>query len=97
MEATRYQVQQLKVDGSPLETRYADVYVVVRDGEDGPGPSDWEAQAHGVDHRHIPAGRHHVELRIPGGSVLTGQAIVRFSDGTRHLFRGDGELHGLEG
>lgn len=94
MQATRYLVQRMKVDGIVIETRYADLYVVVREGEDAPATTDWEAQAHGVETRTISAGRHHVEFGIADGTVMSGEAIVRFTDGTRHLFRGDSELAG---
>jgi hypothetical protein len=33
---------------------------------------------------------------IADGSHYIGEAIVRFSDGARHLFRGDGELSGFD-
>ncbi|HUW04196.1 MAG TPA: hypothetical protein VMW08_17720 [Acidimicrobiales bacterium] len=97
MQATRFLVQRLKVDGIVVETTYADLYVVVRDDADGPAPTDWEAQAHGIETRNISAGRHHLECSVPDGSVLSGEAVVRFSDGTRHLFRGDSDLLGFAG
>ena len=39
----------------------------------------------------------HLECSVPDGSVLSGEAVVRFTDGTRHLFRGDSELIGYTG
>jgi hypothetical protein len=97
MQATRFLVQRLKVDGIVVETTYADLYVVVRGDAEVPAPTDWEAQAHGIETRNISAGRHHLECSVADGSVLSGEAVVRFSDGTRHLFRGNGELIGYTG
>lgn len=74
---------------------YADVFVVVREGETGPGPNDWEVTLQTVDDRHLPPGEHDLRLQAMDGSSLSGRALLRFSDGTRHLFRGDGELTGF--
>lgn len=95
MQATRFAVERLSVDGVPVEASYADLYVVVREGESGPGPSDWEAQLHSAEPRTIPSGRHTLGFDIADGTHLHGEAIVRFSDGTRSLFRGNGVLHGF--
>ena len=74
---------------------YADVFVVVREGEAGPGPNDWEVTLQTVDDHHLQPGEHDLRLEALDGSALTGRALLRFSDGTRHLFRGDGHLAGF--
>jgi hypothetical protein len=74
---------------------YADVFVVVREGEPGPGPNDWEVTLQTVDDHHLPPGEHDLRLEAMDGSSLSGRALLRFSDGTRHLFRGDGNLAGF--
>jgi hypothetical protein len=74
---------------------YADVFVVVREGEAGPGPNDWEVTLQTVDDHHLPPGEHDLRLDAMDGSALSGRALLRFSDGIRHLFRGDGELTGF--
>lgn len=73
---------------------YADVFVVVRDGESGPGPNDWEVTLQTSADHHLVPGEHDLRIEAMDGSVLTGRALLRFSDGTRHLFRGDGRLSG---
>jgi hypothetical protein len=73
---------------------YADVFVVVREGESGPGPNDWEVTLQTSGDHHLTPGEHDLRLEAMDGSVLTGRALLRFSDGTRHLFRGDGRLTG---
>ncbi len=73
---------------------YADVFVVVREGETGPGPNDWEVTLQTSGDRHLPPGEHDLRIEAMDGSVLSGRALLRFSDGTRHLFRGDGRLTG---
>jgi hypothetical protein len=75
---------------------YADVFVVVRDGEDRPGPNDWEVTLQTSDDHHLDPGEHILRIEAMDGSVLSGRALLRFSDGTRHLFRGDGRLRGYE-
>jgi hypothetical protein len=76
---------------------YADIFVVVRDGESGPGPNDWEVTLQTSGDRWLRAGEHDLRLEVMDGSVLSGRALLRFSDGTRHLFRGDGRLTGFVG
>ena len=74
---------------------YADVFVVVREGEPGPGPNDWEVTLQTTGEHRLPAGEHDLRLEALDGSSLSGRALLRFSDGTRHLFRGDGRLTGF--
>ncbi len=96
MESYRIIANHVDVDGLPVDARYADVFVVVREGNDGPGPNDWEAQIHTDDTLAIAMARHDLAFNVADGSVLRGAAIVRFSDGHRHLFRGDDDLDGFE-
>jgi hypothetical protein len=44
---------------------------------------------------HLEPGRHVLHLHSADGFVLTGDAALRYSDGRRHLFRGDGMLDGV--
>jgi hypothetical protein len=83
---------QTELDAEALA--YADVFVVVREGESGPGPNDWEVTLQTSGDHHLTPGEHDLRLEAMDGSVLTGRALLRFSDGTRHLFRGDGRLTG---
>ena len=88
-------LSHVDLDGLPVDFDYGDVFVVVREGEDSPGPTDWEAQVRTPGYRHVAPGRHDLALTMPDGSCIRGPAIVRFSDGHRHLFRGDGEPLGF--
>jgi hypothetical protein len=74
---------------------YADVFVVVREGESAPGPNDWEVTLQTSSEHRLPAGEHDLRIEAMDGSRLSGRALLRFSDGTRHLFRGDGHLTGF--
>ena len=96
MESYRIIADHVDVDGMPVGSTYTDVFVVVREGEETPGPTDWEAQIRTPDRVPISRGRHDLAFRIPDGTVLRGRAFVRFSDGRRHLFRGDGDLDGFQ-
>jgi hypothetical protein len=84
-----------RVRFDPDAITYADVFVVVREGETGPGPNDWEVTLQTCLERHLDPGEHELLIDATDGSHLAGRALLRFSDGTRHLFRGDGELSGF--
>jgi hypothetical protein len=96
MESTRLLVARVRVDGDLVALGYADVFVVVREGESGPGPNDWEVTVRTpAAHRLVP-GAHVLELEPYDGSPLSGRALLRYSDGRQHLFRGDGDLVGYD-
>lgn len=96
MQSYRILIAHADIDGVPVEFDYADVFVVVRDGAAGPGPNDWEAQLRTDRFQRITMARHELALTAPDGSCMRGAAVVRFSDGHRHLFRGDDHLDGFE-
>jgi len=87
--------QRVCVD--PDAIAYADLFVVVREGETAPGPNDWEVTLQTSADHHLDPGEHDLRLEVVDGSVLRGRALLRFSDGIRHLFRGDGMLSGFDG
>ena len=87
----------MTVGGEDLPVSYADVFVVVREGESGPGPDDWEVTVRTPSAHPLEPGVHVLELDALDGSRLSGRALLRFSDGRRHLFRGDGDLVGYRG
>ena len=87
-------VARLRVDGAMVALGYADVFVVVREGESGPGPNDWEVTVRTPSAHRLEPGRHVLELDALDGSRFSGRALLRFSDGRQHLFRGDGDLLG---
>lgn len=96
VETYRIVLTHVDIDGVPVTFDYADVYVVVRDGDDAPGPTDWEAQLRTDQFERVRLARHELALTAADGTCLRGAAIVRFSDGHRHLFRGDDDLDGFE-
>ena len=83
-----------EVTFDPDAITYADLFVVVREGETGPGPNDWEVTLQTCGEHHLQPGEHVLRIDAADGSQLQGRALLRFSDGTRHLFRGDGHLTG---
>lgn len=95
METHRILVAEVDIDGSDVDFHYGDVFVVLRDGAEEPAPTDWEATVRTHQRHHVTPDRHHLTFAIPDGTVLRGTAIVRFTDGHRHLFRGDGPLDGF--
>lgn len=94
MRSWRVTMRQLSIDDVDVDASYADLFLVVREGEDGPGPTDWEATVRTDARQHLRPGRY--ELRaVTGDDVeVRGPALLRFSDGHQHLFRGDGPLAG---
>ncbi|WP_436795074.1 hypothetical protein [Actinospongicola halichondriae] len=95
MESYRIIASHADLDGVPVDFSYADVFVVLRDGASDPAPTDWEAQIHTDRGVPVAQARHELAFEIADGTCLRGPAILRFSDGHRHLFRGDGELDGF--
>ena len=95
MESYRIIASHADIDGAPIEFSYADVFVVLRGGAPFPAATDWEAQIHTEGTVSIAQSRHDLAFEIADGTCLRGPAIVRFSDGHRHLFRGDGDLDGF--
>ncbi len=87
---------RLAVNGQEIEARYADVFVVVRDDEVTPGPNDWEVTVQAMDGVDLEPGEHLLHLESLDGTTLSGRALLRFSDGNRLLFRGDGYLAGYD-
>ena len=62
----------------------------------GPGPNDWEVTLRTCDPHRLEPGEHDLQLEAADGSHLSGRALLRYSDGSRHLFRGDGHLTGYD-
>lgn len=96
MESYRILIAHVDIDGVPVEFDYGDVFVVLREGATVPGPTDWEAQLRTDQYHRLAMARHELALTAPDGTCMRGAAIVRFSDGHRHLFRGDDDLDGFE-
>ena len=84
----------MSIDDVAVDAGYADIFVVLREGDAVPGPTDWEATLRTDLRQHLPPGRHELRARVEDGLEVHGAAVLRFSDGHRHLFRGDGELDG---
>jgi hypothetical protein len=87
---------RLAVNGQEIETRYADVFVVVRDDQLTPGPNDWEVTVQATVGVDLEPGEHLLQLESLDGTTLSGRALLRFNDGKRLLFRGDGHLAGYD-
>lgn len=94
MRSWRVLLRDVAVDGVAVEAIYADVFVVVRDEETAPGPHDWEATLRSSSREHLPPGRYELLAHTADGHEVMGWAILRFSDGHQHHFRGDGDLAG---
>ena len=94
MRSWRVLVEELAVDDVAVPTSYADVFLVVRDGALEPGPNDWEATVRTPDRTRLRPGRYALRATTTEGHEVAGAALLRFSDGHQHLFRGDGPLAG---
>ena len=96
MRSWRLLASALAINEVEVDVAYADLFVVLREGDERPGPNDWEATVTTSERQHIPPGTYELRVDTPDGLVLSGHAILRFTDGHRHLFRGDGELGGVD-
>jgi hypothetical protein len=90
----RVLLRDLAVDGVGVEAAYADVFLVVREPDEVPGPNDWELTIRTKERVHLRPGRHGLLAHTADGHEVQGWAVMRFSDGNQHLFRGDGDLAG---
>jgi hypothetical protein len=96
MRSCRLPIERCEVAAEPLDLGWAQLFLVVRQGDTGPGPNDWEATITTPDGARVPPGSHVLRLELADGTVVSGRALLRFSDGRRHLFRGDGALAGAD-
>lgn len=96
MRSWRVLLPDVAIDGLAFDVSYADVFLVVRDEEAAPGPHDWEATLRSPDARHLTPGHHELRGHTVDGIELAGRALLRFSDGSQHHFRGDGPLDGVD-
>src|SRR3954464_14763325 len=94
MRSWRVLLRDVAIDGVALEASYADVFLVVRPEEAAPGPNDWEATVRSASRQHLTPGRHELRAHTVEGHELLGWAVMRFTDGHQHHFRGDGALEG---
>jgi hypothetical protein len=97
MQSWRVLLQHVAIDAVGVDTDYADLFLVVREGTQGPGPNDWEATVRTSSRQHLPPGRYVLQATTADDVDVSGAAVLRFSDGRRHLFRGDGDLAGAQG
>lgn len=96
MRSWRLLAERLAINEVDVEVAYADVFVVLRDGDVRPGPNDWEATVRTSARQHLPPGTYELRVDTPDEHTLSGHAMLRFSDGHQHLFRGDGDLGGVD-
>ena len=95
MRSWRLLLRDVAINEIDVEVSYADVFVVLREGDEEPGPNDWEATVRTPDRQHFAPGTYELRGGTDGVS-LSGHAVLRFSDGHQHHFRGDGHLGGVE-
>ena len=96
MRSWRLLADTLAINAIDVGIAYADVFVVRWEGDARPGPNDWEATVRTADRQHLPPGTYELRVGTPDGHELCGHAVLRYSDGSQHLFRGDGELGGVD-
>jgi hypothetical protein len=96
MRSCRVAIHGCSVDERSLDLGWSQLFLVVRDDATGPGPNDWEASLTTPEGQRLEPGEHVLRLRLADEHVVSGRALLRFSDGRRHLFRGDGALAGAD-
>jgi hypothetical protein len=95
MRSWRLLLDGVAINEVDVEVSYADMFVVVRDGDAEPGPNDWEATLRTAERQHLPPGTYELRGATADQRSLSGHAMLRFSDGHHHHFRGDGLLGGI--
>jgi hypothetical protein len=96
MRSWRLLLRDVAINEIDVEVSYADVFVVLREGDDEPGPNDWEATVRTPDHQHFEPGTYELRGASADEVSVSGHAVLRFSNGLQHHFRGDGRLGGVE-
>lgn len=96
MRSIKVLLDAASIGATVLLVEQGHLHVVVREGDDRPGPTDWEVMVVTAEPTDIRPGRHLVALDAADGNRVKGEAIVRFSDGHRHLLRGDSPLDGVD-
>jgi hypothetical protein len=96
VKSWRLLLAEVAVNEVAVDTSYADLFVVVREGDERPGPNDWEATLQTAERQHFPPGTYELRGETHDDHSLSGHAMLRFSDGHRHHFRGDGDLGGVD-
>ena len=96
MRSWRVLISNVAINETSIDTSYADVFVVLREGDELPGPNDWEATVRTAERQHFPPGTYELSADTHDDVAISGHAVLRFSDGHSHHFRGDGELGGVE-
>lgn len=96
MRSWRVMVSNVAINEVLIDAAYADVFVVLREGDEHPGPNDWEATLRTADRQRFPPGTYELRADTIDDMPLSGHAVLRFSDGYHHHFRGDGALGGVD-
>jgi hypothetical protein len=96
VRSIRVLLEAATVGGLELPLQQGHLHVVLRDGDELPGPTDWEVLLVTEETADVRPGAHLVALVTIDERRLRGRALVRFSDGHRHLLRGDDDLGGVE-
>jgi hypothetical protein len=89
-------IERFAVNEAPVELDQGVVIVVLRPGDEVPGPTDWEVSVRSSAREQLAPGTYALRVELHDGTVLDGAAMLRFSDGRRHLFRGDATLEGFD-
>jgi hypothetical protein len=96
VRSCRVAIEECSVDERWLDLGWSQLFLVVRDEQTGPGPNDWEANVTTPEGDRLEPGEHVLRLRLADTHVVSGRALLRYSDGRHHLFRGDGALAGAD-
>jgi hypothetical protein len=96
MRSWRLVITNVAINEIPVDVAYADVFVVLREGDAHPGPNDWEATVRTAERQLFPPGTYELRADTVDEVPISGHAVLRFSDGHQHHFRGDGDLGGVD-
>src|SRR3546814_4285455 len=79
MRSWRLLLQRVAINEVAVEVAYADVFVVLREGDERPGPNDWEATVRTSARQHFPPGTYELSADTLDDISLSGHAVQRYS------------------
>src|SRR3546814_6453490 len=79
MRSWRLLLQRVAINEVAVEVAYADVFVVLREGDERPGPNDWEATVRTSDRQHFPPGTYELSAERSEEHTSELQSLMRIS------------------
>lgn len=93
MRHKRFRFSHFRLNGVPVEVRYGDLLVAQ---DEAAVAVDWEVVVTTSDELRLDPASYDVHVETAGHRQLWGPGLLVRSDGRAHVFRGGGELAGID-